>query len=398
MTGARTAEAQVWSRLAATRSPLQAPQWYDAAGWGGRTRVLSGPTGRAVVPVWLLERPGGPHYFHDPIEILSGNRERTFTADVPELAQGLRAATERSSVLVTVSPYGYRGGALTATEAATDELGGLADRLLAHATASDASMVFAHYLFDEDDAAWLRALTDAGGIPLLVGADAVLDVAWEDMDGYYRWLGRSRRSQRHGRNVPDQRNLSWAEREEPGLTAAHGDVVSLLHATSARFDPCAPVPESMLRAIVEGALPRTLLTVAEPGRAARGAAVVLRHANTLYAKFFGSTVPREDYFPLAYARLIRYAMERGFRRIEYGGGSHQAKLLRGAWLRPAWGVLFVLDNALRGRVESFARTISARKRAYFARLARDWQVGSLPLHPAFLDQSSFSATRTGGIV
>ncbi len=391
----------MWTRLSAARSPLQSPAWYDAAGWGGRVRLLTGPAGRAAVPAWTVERADRPHYFHDPIEILSGERERTFTADVPELTEGVRRATGRASVLVTVSPYGYRGGAFTgdpssAAGADAGEMAGLVGRLLEHAAGTGASMLFAHYLFDEDDAAFIRALTDAGGIRLLAGADAVLDVEWDDMDGYHRALGSSRRSLRQGRNIPDLRNLHWAEREDKGLTAEHRDVVPLLHATSAGFDPRAPVPEDMVRAIAEGALPRTLLTVAQPGRPARSAALVLRRADTLYAKFFGSAAPREDYFPLAYARLIRYAIEHGYRRIEYGGGSHQAKLLRGARLRPAWGVLFVLDPALRGRVESFARTISARKRAHFAGLARQWQVDSLPVHPAFSDQPALSPPRMGG--
>jgi hypothetical protein len=382
---ARTGTAQTgtrpdWAALAAGRSPYQSPQWYRAAGWLPRTRLLT--AGRAAVPVWLLDRAGREHYFHDPIRLITGEREKPFLDGAQSLVEQALRCTSQATVLVTMSPYGYRGGAL-ATGAGPDDLRALADRLLEYAAQVGASMVASHYLFDDDDGPWLAALAAAGGLRVLVGADAQLDIAWDSMADYWRWLPSSRRSLRHGRNVPDD-ELVWQVREEPGLPATHAAVPDLLAGASASFDSEAPAPQSLLRTVAYGqALPRTVLSVAEPGRRPRSAAVVLRGPQSLYAKFFGSAAPRADYLPLAYPRLIGYAIDRRFRRIEYGGGSHHAKLLRGARLRPGWGVLFVLDHRLRGSVESLARRVSFRKLAYFAALARDWQVRSLPVHPAF---------------
>ncbi|MBO4208394.1 hypothetical protein [Micromonospora echinofusca] len=378
---AATVDLDCWAGLSGSRSPYQWPQWYAAAGWLPRTRLLT--AGRAAVPVWLLDRSAGPHYFHDPVELLTGVREEQFLAGDAGLAAALREQTAASRVLLTMSPYGYRGGAL-AGDADRGDLVELVARMREHAAGVGASMVVSHYLFDGDDDPWLAALTAAGGVRVLLGADAVLDVTWDSLADYWRWLGSSRRSLRRGRNVPDDRRLVWEVREEPGRSPAQRDVADLLHHQVTRFDPTAPAPVGLLREVTDGyALPRTLLSVAEPGRPARSAAVVLRRTDTLYAKFFGSREARADYLPLAYPRLISYAIAGGFRRIEYGGGSHQAKLMRGARLRPCWGVLFVLDRASCDGLESLARRVSLRKLAYFADLVRTWQVDSLPVHPAF---------------
>jgi hypothetical protein len=364
------------------RSPYQTADWYGLAGWTARIRHL-GPRD----PVWLLERDGAAHYFHDPIELITGRLEDRFTHDID--VQAVRRATEGRKILLTISPYGYRGGL-------SDP--GVIPEMLAYAEREGAALVVSHYLFDDYDDAWLAALTAAGGLKLVMGADAVLDVEWGSLAEYRRWLGSSRRSQRHGPGVPDEANLVWETREDPGLPP--GDVIDLLARSAARFDPAAPPPDTLLREAAQGkTLPRTLLTVAEPGRPPRSAAVVLRSPDgspdgspggALYAKFFGSRRPRADYIPLAYPRLIGYAIERGFRRIEYGGASHHAKLLRGARLRPAWGVLFVLDEALRRVVIPAARLVGARKLGYFSALARTWQVASLPVHPAFEGGPGFS--------
>jgi hypothetical protein len=103
----------------------------------------------------------------------------------------------------------------------------------------------------------------------------------------------------------------------------------------------------------------------------------------LYPKFFGTARDRTDYFALGYTRLIEYAITHGYRRIDYGGGAHQAKLLRGARLRPAMGVLLVVDDRLRHPLLPLARQVSDQKRAHFEALAGRWQVPHLPLDPAF---------------
>ena len=88
-------------------------------------------------------------------------------------------------------------------------------------------------------------------------------------------------------------------------------------------------------------LPRLLLGCGVPGRPMRSALAVLKGDGELYPKFFGTSAPRRDFIPLVFNRLVDYAIRNGWRRINYGGGSHHAKLLRGCTLTLGWGVLML---------------------------------------------------------
>lgn len=373
-----------WAEFARHRSPVQWPQWYEAAGWMSRIDVLTDSAARTIVPVWTTSNV--EHYYHSPVALLTGHREQPFLADVP-VALGVAREAMQCPAIVTASPYGYRGGALTGggfgDQSERGERAGLAElaeTLVAHARSRGAGLVLSHYLFDEDEP-WLRALVAAGGVPLVMGADAVLDVAWDSLQGYHAWLGSSRRSYR-GRSLPDPSELIYEVRASPGPWSGQRGVAELLRRHTTRFEPLAPPPADLFDTIVGGrTLPRLVFSLREPGHAARSTLVVLRRDDVLYAKFFGAAAPRMDYFPLVYTRLIGYATEHGFRRIEYGGGSHQAKLLRGARLRLAYGVLLILDERLRKPVQSLASLLSKRKLAHFTELARRWQIDHRPPTP-----------------
>lgn len=338
------------------RSPVQAPEWYAAAGWAGRTEILS--SGSASVPVW--HAGPGEHPFHDPIALLMPG------APPPP---GYRNA------LVTISPYGYRGGA---DGISPDELADLAVRLVERGREVKASLVMSHYLYAEEDGGWLSALAGAGGLPFVLGADAVLGVQWHSLADYYRWLGPSRRSQRTEARALADRGLLWARHDTAVPPAGREHLVGLLTAHARRFDRHRPPPRSLFGALVDGStLPRLLLTVGPAGRPARSVLAVLRSGDRLHAKFFGTAAPRTDYFPLVYPALLSHAIELGARQIAYGGGSHQAKLLRGCRLRLGYAVLFVLDQRLRDRIEHAAIELGHRRCAEFMSLAQRFQHSSL---------------------
>jgi hypothetical protein len=280
---------------------------------------------------------------------------------------------------VTTSPYGYRGGAHGAGAAGRPALAALADTLLAHARERGATHVLSHYLTEDGDSAWIEALAERGGVPLMLGADAVLDVRWAHMDEYHEWLGRSRRSVR-GRAARGEPGVAWSVRTEPGLDPEQRQVPELFERQAARFDPAGGPPSGLLRAIATGdPFERVLLTAAEPGSPPRSALAAIDRDGVLHPKFFGTTKPRADYFPIVYTRLIAHAIDHGRRRIEYGGGSHRAKLFRGARLRPLLGVLCVLDGRLRDRILPLAGSLSEAKLAYFSALAERWHTDHLPI-------------------
>jgi len=357
--------------VARSPTPFHTAAWYDHAGWTQRVTMLR--YGAAAAAVWLGGRPA--HHFHDIVALLTAPDG----ADPDDALVAAVRARRDLRVLLTISPYGYRGGIGPVSEA---DAMGLASAVVAHGHAVGADLVVSHYLYDEDDAAWLAALRHAGGTAALLGADAVLDVCWDDLGGYQRWLGASRRSLRYGKAArPDWPAPSTAvDTPLNGLAAER--IVDLLVA-SRHADP-APTPRSLLAAAVAGDdLRRTLLALPDPGTGEpRSVAVLLRSPAGLYAKFFGSSVPRTDYFALAYTHVLDYAIRTGHRRIHYGGGAHQAKLFRGARLRPGWGVLLPLTAAAEPVVELAVR-VGIGKRVHFGWLAQRWQLAQLPLDPAF---------------
>lgn len=368
----------VWAPVSRGRAPFQHPAWYRAAGWLGqppRLRLLRGRSDRAVVPVWLTRE--AEHYYHHPAPLLTGHRERAFVGDLDVRLENALPALAGPAVL-SVSPYGYCGGALHADlppgPPGQDELGVLARAMIEHAQRSGARLALSHYLFDEDDGPWLAALAVAGCIPVVLGAHAVLDVTWDSLAHYRRWLTGSRR---YAFSLGEP-GVSWQVTELGGNT--DDGIASLLYQHAARFDAESPPPRRLFSGLVAGLGPPGLLFTAapQPGRP-RSALLALRSGDVLYAKFFGTTEPRADYFPLVFTRLIGYAIEHGIRRIEYGGGSHQAKLLRGARLRPALGMLWAADESARVALRVLCEVISARKLAHFGALARRWQMPGLPL-------------------
>jgi hypothetical protein len=374
-----------------TPSPFQSRDWLRAAGALEHVRPLASDRGEAAVWAWVPDPATrvGRHYYHRPRSLLAGVREEPLLgARGPEARRALVRArsVDWGAAAVTVSPYGYRGGPHGGATRARPALGALADQLLAHARDRGATHVLSHYLTEEDDSAWIEALADRGGIPLMLGADAVLDVSWEHMDEYHEWLGRSRRSLR-GRAARGEPDVTWSVRTDRGLAPDQRDVPLLLERQAARFDPAGHPPAALLRAVATGdPFPRVLLTAAEPGAPPRSALAAIDRAGVIHPKFFGTAKPRADYFPIVYTRLIAHAIEHGHRRIEYGGGSHRAKLFRGARLRPLLGVLCVFDARLRDRLLPLAGSLSDAKLAYFSALAERWHTDHLPIAvPAALD-------------
>lgn len=367
-----TMTTSAWNALAHT--PYQDPEWYRAAGMLDEVTLLSagsGP-GTAVLPVWRVDEDA--HYYHVPRNMLCGQREEAFLAAGPVDAARLR---ERpwGPALVTVSPYGYHGGPVCGPTPDPGALARLADELLDLADEQNVACVLSHFLFEDRDSAWIEALAERGGTPIVLGADCGMDISWPSVRAYLDTFGPGRRSVRRAHARLHRGDLDWTIQRGPGPGPGQDAATELFGEFVARFDETHPPPGGLLRAVADGsAIERILISVAERGRPARSIMAVLARGGVLYPKFFGTLHPRTDYFSLAYCWLIDYAITRGWRRIEFGGGTHQAKLLRGARLRYALGVLFVNDPALRAPALAAARQLSGAKLGHFGALAATWQL------------------------
>jgi hypothetical protein len=86
-----------------------------------------------------------------------------------------------------------------------------------------------------------------------------------------------------------------------------------------------------------------------------------------------------EYFTVAFYEPIRYAYAHGLRRIHLGRESYQAKVRRGARLRPLWGVLRPdpADPLPAGPNAAEVRRGNARRLADLRqRLAPGWLTGA----------------------
>jgi len=123
---------------------------------------------------------------------------------------------------------------------------------------------------------------------------------------------------------------------------------------------------------------RRILLMAESFGDLRAALLVFEKGNVLYPKFFGSTGARGDYFYLAFSWLVEIAIAYGATRIEYGGGCHQAKLLRGGLLRWLFGGVRVYDERLDSCLSVLLPLYHAAKLMHFSELAKQYQIDHTP--------------------
>jgi hypothetical protein len=379
-----------WNALAHT--PYQDAEWYRAAGVLDKVTLLSAGSGSgtAFLPVWRVNEDA--HYYHVPRNMLCGHREEAYLAAGPVDAASVR---ERpwGHALVTVSPYGYHGGPVCGPSPDPGALASLADQMLNLADEQNVSCVLSHFLFEDPDSAWIEALAERGGTPIVLGADCGMDVNWPSVRAYLDTFGPGRRSVRRAHVRMHRSNVGWTIQRGPGPGPGQDRAAELFGQFVVRFDEVDPPPDGLLQAVADGSgIERILVSVAEPGQPARSIMAVLARGGVLYPKFFGTLQPRTDYFSLAYCWLIEYAITQGWRRIEFGGGTHQAKLLRGARLRYALGVLFVNDDALRAPALAAARALSDAKLGHFDALATTWQLDHrAPVPPAAVATAAYGS-------
>lgn len=375
-----------WSRLSSARSVFQDLAWYQRAPAPGRLRLVAAydPDGRplALLPLFVLERP--THYYHTPREVFCGFRERALLEATAQPTATLDRAREAEwfPSLLSISPFGYRGGLIAASRLDSAEVYAAIARAVDRLCQDEGVRVAAHYyLNEEDDGAWLDALGAQGAWTIIVGADCNLDLRWQSLSEYFREFGpRGRRLRaQHRRFQAVRRRAQWlmADEEAPLSQTLTG----MFATTAQRYQEPDP-PLSLYNSVCRSwSGRRLLLTIETPRGDTRSGLLVLSKDNKFYPKFYGTDGARDDYFHLTFTWLLEFAIAEGITRIEYGGGSHQAKLLRGARLRWLFASLQIYDRHLAARLDEFIPYYQTAKQSYFTQLALRYHVDHAPPPP-----------------
>jgi predicted N-acyltransferase len=223
------------------------------------------------------------------------------------------------------------------------------DELEDFARRSDAASM--SFLYVDDSNADLRQeLSRRGFVSATAPARGVINVSWDDFEGYLASLSQNRRSAARG----DQRKLAEAgvSFEMVELTAADVPVFArLAYATGSRHEP-ETVEAEMARwfgALQRSDVPVMILRATLAGTLC-GFTILVEWRGVLYSQHCGidyelkKTLP--VYFSLAFYEPIRYALRRGIRRIECSIGSDAVKSSRGCDILPSWTYVRACDPAV----------------------------------------------------
>lgn len=329
----------------------------------------------AALPCWLVRDPAAylfynpPRLLLDEVDDLAGPGSR-----LRELAAGLRPHRDALyPALLATSPFGYvapvctNGAAEGAPDRLLDAFADLGHRL-------GAPLLVFPYLRLPEQAALSAALDRRGYHAARVGGLCDLDVRWPDLDGYLASLppGRRRSARRELRAFAEaggEVTLEGPEVLDERLAA-----IELAH--QRRFTT---VAEPSLAWILDhfAALRGTYGDVvrvftARAGGRAVGFLVAYEHDRVLYCKQVAvdhSAASPCTYFNLGYYGPLRYATATGIRRVEYGMGAYEAKLLRGCRLTPLEARVRCALPAVAGRLPEYLAAYGAAQERRAERLA-----------------------------
>jgi len=298
-----------------------------------------------------------------------------------------------------VSPFGYRGGIIgdAGDPSARDVALALVRAADACCRREEVRALLYYGLTAADDTVLVQALAEEHVPAFVVGAHCELSVRWPTLDAYFTALGeRGRRLRSKYRQAERDTAVRWrtlsAEGRGCGVSLSEA-AIELFSRTARNHGDTLP-PVGLYRALLEEWTgPRHLLVGESADGRVRSALLVLQRGTTLFPKCFGATA-RGDYFHLTFAKTIELAIRLGATRIAYGGGSHDAKLLRGAELVWLLGAIVAYDGELSGALRLAVPAYADAKQQYFSGLAARYAVrrraglGNRALPPSFLGATS----------
>ncbi|GAA4215780.1 GNAT family N-acetyltransferase [Microbispora amethystogenes] len=348
-------------------SPLWLLSVEDHDDFAARYSVArQGDAVRAVLPLYTATAP--PHNdSYDPWA--------TVTRWVrPEIGQ-----RDLYPAMLAGSRSGYTNdGVVTGSPGDDEAVAALLADVCARLRAGEARSLTFAYLTPAGLASVLPALPDA---PPLVPAepDTVIDLPGDDFTDYLAALPSDRRRKivreaaafaKLGYEVEFGTLAGWADEFAPLLAAVQGR-----HGSSDSVERMRRYLLAQERAMGGSAL---ALRCVRDGRLV-GFSLFYEHGNELYGRVVGldhSRLERDAgvYFTLAYYAPIRYAYARGPRRVRYGPGSYEAKLLRGARLEPRWSCTLLPEPP--------RQDDRARAARYAERWVADWNSRHAGFHQA----------------
>ncbi|MGK5113670.1 GNAT family N-acetyltransferase [Geodermatophilus sp. CPCC 205506] len=335
-------DATAWDRLAAEHFYSSADWLTFCAGHGGGISgaVVSSVDGlpSAAVPVWEPTEPPSPLYRWN--DVLSGHRLPT----LPERG------------LIVGPRQGYQTHILSASgpvraEAVAELVSLVQTWPLERCPRGDGSARVAMYVTSAD----AQALADAGvtHTPVLLEADAWFDLPPGGWDAWLATLPAKRRS--NVRNEVGRFQRAGYTVDHLPLAECWAELAPLAASTQAKYGHVAP------EAHWRGLLHRHMTGMGRAARVAvcrrRGGDIVgfclyYIRGNTLFLRWAGFDYDRLDraaeYFNLVYYSQMARAPELGVRRLHAGVKALEAKVLRGARLRPLWMVDLDPDSGLKG--------------------------------------------------
>ncbi|MGX7678155.1 GNAT family N-acetyltransferase [Jatrophihabitans sp. DSM 45814] len=285
---------------------------------------------RGACPVYW-GKPSSRGYY-DPFGHFFHRSGATFNRDdwSPAYAVGSRAAYCCEFLLdTTIEPQQQREVLSLLLEAAS-----------AHAVEVDAASVSAMYL-NQRGMGQLREVLDPEHGYYLAGANSVLDLHWSSMDEYVEAMGHQSRNIRREMRIFAQQGYAI----DGGRLSDWIDVAAHLFAQlEQRYGHTATAAAEAveLRILAECADDHSQILAVRDGKEIIGTVLLFMWDGVVYGRSAGfnyaATKRAFEYFNLAYYETIRFAIEHGYRRLEFGMATYRAKLARGARLEPLWGI------------------------------------------------------------
>lgn len=354
--------------------PFSSRAWLTAAAVDLPVQAAVSDDGRTATALLFPDRVSAPLHTARDVVVGAAPLAHARAAGHPPAFYERAAGADWDRIALSVSPHAFRSAVVGPPDRSVLATG-LEDAVRASSRAGFDGVLFP-YLREDADAALLDALADLGAVTFVLGAGCELDVGWPTLDGYFSWLGSSRAAVR--RSYLRSAGCISARVLPPGQPVevpVADELLPLIVATAGRHGFSEP-PIRLYQALLGGWESERMLAwstsgSAEPGghRRLTAGAVALRSGDTLIPKLFGDAGRTGDYFQLGYAAMVRLAIEAGLSRVDWGGGNHRPKLIRGGRLYWIYAALLAPDATFQGVVQPWLREYSSVVTGHLSQLS-----------------------------
>ncbi|MDP5277120.1 peptidogalycan biosysnthesis protein [Chengkuizengella axinellae] len=366
-----------WGDLSVNRSVFQAWEWYQSSNSIGELEIIvikKNTIPIAVLPIYILKDKG--YYYHNPKDIFCGERERKLFNN--QLFRRFEKILDKEwfPCAVTVSPYGYRGGLIHSTKLNDDVYEKIIEVIDNVCIKHKVKLISHYYLNEDDDDKWIKKLYIHDYNVINTGADCNIDITWRSMDEYYSYLGsRGRKMRSFSKNMKKKADVRWEIIDQfdfsPNNKRKMDSIIQLFIKTSLKYNDVSPSFHFFQNLFKNESLEKLIMIGVNTSGIIQSSLFCFVKESIFYPKFFGS-LTSDDYFYLGGPWLIETAIRKKFKRIEMGGGSHQAKLQRGGKLRLLYSAVKVYDFDDEFLLNTYLKQYHMTKLNYFCNMAEKY--------------------------